>query len=79
MNFPSCPDCGSSEDGAEVFACDNADCDHHEGNFCGKCAKAVDSNSGKCPYCDEYGAKVGEVVSDQALSTEHDEEDDDRD
>ena len=64
MTFPACPDCGAIEDGLEVFACENADCEHHEGLFCEKCAKATNANAGECPYCAEYGPQVGEVVAD---------------
>ena len=64
MKYSACPDCGSSEDGSEVFACENADCEHHEDFFCEHCAKATNPNAGECPYCAEYGPKVGEVVAD---------------
>ena len=66
MTFPSCPDCGSSEPWSEVFACENADCEHHEGFYCQRCAKATNANAGECPYCAEYGPKAGEVVPDGA-------------
>jgi hypothetical protein len=76
MKFPVCPDCGSCEDGAEVFACENADCEHHEGHFCERCAKATSSNAGQCPHCDEYGPKIGDIVSAEGLNTESPDEED---
>ena len=72
MTFPACPDCGSTDDGSEVFVCLNADCEHHEGSFCERCAKATNANAGECPYCAEYGPKVGEVIADAGVREQED-------
>ena len=77
MTFPACPDCGSTDNGSEVFSCLNADCEHHEGSFCEHCAKATNENAGECPYCAEYGPKVGEIVADELVHQENDGGDDD--